>query len=499
MNKNTSYHHNQHRPLSACSHPSSSTNKHKINLYLLNPNYSFTPNNYKCSKILNNSKHSTHNNSYRTPGLPKQPLSSDYLLRKHELTVKKIEHMRQEQHNKIENEMWRKPHISSNSRRIVEGLLSKNNSNVFNKTSYAIIERNKINDYIEMVNNRKVRLKEIEEKMNENRGKCNSSSNRKGSLGKNKEIRRVPTAPTPSVISEQSNNKNLFNRNNKLCKDEFVGYVRYDPKEVFGVRNRFHSYYTKMKYKSNNNNNRQDNNQRCSNSNGCNNSSNIINVNEVLTFKRDSERPIKLNNQILNESMKQFYNHNNNNFSDKDRINNNNNNKKEIQVKKIETTFNKKPVHHCKNKNNIQVVNKDKINKRERDLKQFLQFTDELCNKTNINNCSQLHKEMIIPSTDEKKVHVVKEYTNMISKSENIMNKQTATFFKMNDNDINRRMKIIEYNEGEEETKIENTQNRNQLINHMNQSENDTLNDLKLNSRSKAFAQERMMLMKNKQ
>ena len=106
---------------------------------------------------------------------------------------------------------------------------------------------------------------------------------------------------------------------------------------------------------------------------------------------------------------------------------------------------------------------------------------------------------MIIPSTDEKKVHVVKEYTNMISKSENIMNKQTATFFKMNDNDINRRMKIIEYNEGEEETKIENTQNRNQLINHMNQSENDTLNDLKLNSRSKAFAQERMMLMKNKQ
>jgi uncharacterized protein (DUF342 family) len=145
------------------------------------------------------------------------------------------------------------------------------------------------------------------------------------------------------------------------------------------------------------------------------------------------------------------------------------------------------------------VVNKDKINKRERDLKQFLQFTDELCNKTNINNCSQLHKEMIIPSTDEKKVHVVKEYTNMISKSENIMNKQTATFFKMNDNDINRRMKIIEYNEGEEETKIENTQNRNQLINHMNQSENDTLNDLKLNSRSKAFAQERMMLMKNKQ
>jgi hypothetical protein len=217
----------------------------------------------------------------------------------------------------------------------------------------------------------------------------------------------------------------------------------------------------------------------------------------VLTFKRDSERPIKLNNQILNESMKQFYN--NNNVTDKDRTNNNNINKKELQVKKIETTFNKKPTHHCKNKNNIQVINKDKINKRERDLKQFLQFTDELFNKTNINSSSQLNKEMIIPSTDEKKVHVVKEYTNMISKSENIMNKQTATFFKMNDNDINRRMKIIEYNEGEEETKIENTQNRNQLINHMNQSENDTLNDLKLNSRSKAFAQERMMLMKNKQ
>ena len=61
-----------------------------------------------------------------------------------------------------------------------------------------------------------------------------------------------------------------------------------------------------------------------------------------------------------------------------------------------------------------------------------------------------------------------------------------------------KRLNVL-YNEGEEETKIENTQNRNQLINHMNQSENDTLNDLKLNSRSKAFAQERMMLMKNKQ
>ena len=504
-----------HRPMSSCCPSSTITlnnNKQHIrNIYFpptSNPNLKYPK--YH-NKTTTQSKHSTQNNSYRPPSA--KPLSS-----KHQSS----DHPLKQSHQSIQP-----PQLNTNSIQLPDKILFKNvkrNTPYFNSSCHTSsdFQKYKINDYIEMMNNRKQRIKEIEErnaKMQiKHKGILLSSyqlqrqkQQRSKSTIKIKEIKRIP--PTHmSTVSSSHSVKNQFNINNKvhynINRSNFNSnsssndsvYMKYNVKEVFGVRNKFHTYYNSKLY---NNNNRYNTNTQYSSvnskqnmitSNNNNNNGDSGNLNEEFTFKepKDTEQPVKIKVTNTND----IHCDSNSNIVNNNKVNELNDNKLIQSLQRNnENNFNKASAAFTNN------IGRDKITKRKNDLNQFMRFTDGVISNSssNSNNNNKQHQPIIkqrysnaiIPISNTSDTNNI---NNSISKQYQTLNVKphSNAYFKMNDDVLlNPRMKVIDHNDNYDDDDY-NNQERD-----MNIDNDDIIADMKLNSRSKAFAQERLMLIEH--
>ena len=491
-----------HRPMSSCC-PSSTitlnTNKQHIrNIYFpptSNPNLKYPK--YH-NKTTTQSKHSTQNNSYRPPSA--KPLSS-----KHQSSDYPLKQSHQSIHP---------PQLNTNSIHLPDNILFKNakrNTPYFNSSCHTSSDfhKYKINDYIEMMNNRKQRIKELEERNAKmkamHKGILLSSyqlqrqkQQRSKSTIKIKDIKRIPTTHMSTVSSSHSV-KNQFNINNKArynsnsSSNDSV-YMKYNVKEVIGVRNKFHTYYNSKLY--NNNNNRYNTNTQYSSVNSKHNMiTNGDNVNEEFTFKeqKDSDQLVKVRVTNTNDNN----NHCDSNSSS-NKVNEVNEHKKILQSlqRNNENNFNKASAAFSSN------IGRDKITKRKNDLNQFMRFTDGLINSNNSNNNSNNNNKQHQPIIKQRYSNAVVPVSNInndnnISKQYQTLNLKPPSnaYFKMNDDVLlNPRMKVIDHNDNYDDDDYNNNNNQER---DMNVDNDDIITDMKLNSRSKAFAQERLMLIEH--
>ena len=490
-----------HRPMSSCC-PSSTitlnTNKQHIrNIYFpptSNPNLKYPK--YH-NKTTTQSKHSTQNNSYRPPSA--KPLSSKHQSNDHPL---------KQSHQSIHP-----PQLTTNSIHLPDNILFKNakrNTPYFNSSCHTSSDfhKYKINDYIEMMNNRKQRIKELEERNMKmkamHKGILLSSyqlqrqkQQRSKSTIKIKDIKRIPTTHMSTVSSSHSvknqfniNNKSRYNSNSNCSSNDSV-YMKYNVKEVIGVRNKFHTYYNSKLY-----NNRYNTNTQYSSVNSKHNMiTNGDNVNEEFTFKelKDSDQPVKVKVTNTNEN-----NNCDSNSSSNNKVNEvNNDNKKVLQSlqRNNENNFNKASAAFSSN------IGRDKITKRKNDLNQFMRFTDGLINSnnSNSNNNSNNNNKQHQPIIKQRYSNAVVPVSNI--NNDNSIGKQyqtlnlkphSNTYFKMNDDVLlNPRMKVIDHNDNYDDDDYNNNNQERDMDN------DDIITDMKLNSRSKAFAQERLMLIEH--
>ena len=297
---------------------------------------------------------------------------------KHQATVNKIEKMRNEQQSKIMNEMRRTPEINSNSRKIIERLSlntqgnnsnrNKNTSNYLNRSNHTVASNAQTNmsDYIAMIEKRKKIMKDIERKKNIPHNDI--TIKRTNSKVKNKS--QMKTEYKPVIMNDGE-------------------YRRYNAKEVFNVRNKFHNYYNNYMY----GNKKIDTQSYRTNVTN----DNVQNKLEICT----------------NEEIKAIQN--------------------EQQNKKNYNNFNKK----------VNTQNREKVSKRENDLKKFMMFTDEIAKSSKPLPINQSKEEAVIG-----------------------------------------RMKVIDYNEEDD---------YNQDMGRGYEIED---NEMKLNKVSKAFVEERMKRLK---
>ena len=244
---------------------------------------------------------------------------------KHQATVYKIEKMRNEQQNKIMNEMRRTPEINSNSRKIIERLSlntqennsresnrNKNTNNYLNRSNHTVASTAQTNmsDYIAMIEKRKKIMRDIEKKKNMQHNDI--TIKRSSSKVKNKS--QVKKDYKPVIINDGE-------------------YRRYNAKEVFNVRNKFHNYYNNYMY-----GNKKIDTQSYR--------TNVTNDNVQNKLEICTNEEIKA---IQNEQPK-------------------------IENKKNYNNFNKK----------VSIAqSKENISKRENDLKKFMMFTNEIAKSNN--------------------------------------------------------------------------------------------------------------------
>ena len=286
------------RPLSSSN--SSSDNKQRNGVGSMKVNYSFTPSNKK-------------NVSYSAKSIN----GSNRLDVKHQKTIDKIEKMRNEQESKIMSEMRKTPKINSHSRKIIEKISFHTNitspnsqhskDNLLNRSNNTYTsQQSNVSDYISMLNRRKCILKEISQKKIEVNTIAKQKSNKKRIVvsKNNKSNKNLPTDYRPIIKRD----------NNDMC------YRKYNPNEVFNVRNRYHNYYNKMIY------GKENDSCRTEVPNQNNNNLEVCNIEEIKEIQTASNKPENLfNRKIYTASVKQ-----------------------------------------------------DKISKRENDLKKFLMFTEEI-------------------------------------------------------------------------------------------------------------------------
>ena len=364
----------------------------------------------------------------------------NYWDKKKEKSKSKLDKIRKELYNKEFNEVRKTPRINSNSKKIVKKILyinenvNKNNSEIKNLNINKSNSNNKIclTDYNTIFSNRM--------KKNFNR---------------------------PQTLKKGINHLNFQNKSKPIIKEEkknnFYGYLRYDPDKVNDVRHKVHNIFDS---KSKNDSYRKlyENYVHYKNTlsqNPINQNSEINNNKEIQKISNDSNdeyendiHNINENNKpkiILNDINNNLYNNNNNieenkikdEISNQNKIECNNDNylnnpnlnnvNKPIEVPKIEILNNNitndkiKPLIDVKKNNNLTRI----VNKRNDDLQKFILFTNNLNFPYNI---PQKETKRIKTTYQKPKVQI--NLNNNDGQDINLNDYHIEKYIKINENNV---------------------------------------------------------------